>query len=523
MRSKIARWYDGRSVLVTGGSGFMGKVMLEKLLYSCDGIEKIYVLLRSKRGRTPQQRIDDMWKLPVFNRLREKDTNAVNKLIPVDGDLFSKGLGLKDADVRLLTDNVSVIFHMAATLKLEATLKDAIQQNTEGTAMVLDLAKRMKKLDAFCHFSTAYCSADIQVFEERVYDTKDKPRDVIDVVKWMNPEALETATKMIISPHPNTYTYSKRLAENLVADEQENFPVCIIRPAVVCPAGLEPMPGWVDSLNGPMGLLVAAGKGVLRSMHCVGSNKAQVIPVDYAINASIVIAYKLGSEKPKNDVPVYNLTQDGVISITMGEVLDMGKEIVYRNPFEMQVWYPDGDIRSSKLVHTLCCIFMHWLPAFFIDLLMLIFRQKRFMIRIQKRIHQGLELLQFFTTREWNFASDRFLALWDEMDEKDKKTFNMDFHAMPMEWYLEQSVLGARQYCMKEPLSSLPRCRRQQKALYVLHKLFVFTLYYYLFYLLSLWCPPVRILRDLLWENVAKLSPYHESNDSDTVQMNVGR
>lgn len=126
-----------------------------------------------------------------------------------------------------------------------------------------------------------------------------------------------------------------------------------------------------------MGLLVAAGKGVLRSMHCVGTNKAQVIPVDYAINASIVIAYKLGTEGTKPEVPVYNLTQDGVISITMGEILDRGRSIVYANPFEMQVWYPDGDIRSSKLIHAICCIFMHWLPALLIDFIMLLIRQKR--------------------------------------------------------------------------------------------------------------------------------------------------
>lgn len=69
--------------------------------------------------------------------------------------------------------------------------------------------------------------------------------------------------------------------------------------ALVTPAALEPLPGWVDSLNGPMGLLVAAGKGVLRSMHAKSENKAQVIPVDIAINASIIIAQKLGSAKDK--------------------------------------------------------------------------------------------------------------------------------------------------------------------------------------------------------------------------------
>lgn len=145
----------------------------------------------------------------------------------------------------------------------------------------------------------------------------------------------------------------------------------------MCPAALEPLPGWVDSLNGPMGLLVAGGKGVLRSMHCIGTNKAQVVPVDYAINASIMIAYKLGSQPRTKEIPVYNLTQDAVIRITMGEILEKGRSVVHENPFEMQVWYPDGDIRSSLFMHTLCCIFMHWLPALLIDFIMVLIRQKR--------------------------------------------------------------------------------------------------------------------------------------------------
>ncbi|XP_066250286.1 putative fatty acyl-CoA reductase CG8306 [Euwallacea similis] len=504
-RSKIAAWYDGRSVFVTGGSGFMGKVMLEKLLYSCDRIKTIYILLREKRGHSPNQRIEDMWKMPVFERLRRKDSNAFKKIVPVCGDLYTENLGLNPQDLNLLIENVSVVFHMAATLKLEASLKDAIEQNTSGTAMVLDVVKQLKKLVAFCHFSTAYCSADIEYFEERVYECKDKPRQVIELVRWLNPKALEIATKKIIAPHPNTYTYSKRLAETLVANENSNIPVCIIRPAVVGPAVLEPLPGWVDTLNGPMGLLVASSKGVLRSIHCIGTNKAQVIPVDFAINASITIAYKLGNNKRIGEVPVYNLTQDAVKPITMGEILDKGKSIVHANPFEMQVWYPDGDIRSSKLWHDICCIFMHWLPAFFIDFIMLVIRQKTFMIRIQKKIHQGLELLQFFTVRNWNFASEKFLALWDEMDEVDRETFSMDFDTLPIDKYLENSILGTRQYCMKEPLTSLPKCRIQQKILYVVHKLFVFSVYYYIFYLLSRWIMPIRILYDLLWGTLGHL------------------
>jgi fatty acyl-CoA reductase len=55
------------------------------------------------------------------------------------------------------------------------------------------------------------------------------------------------------------------------------------------------MPGWVDSLNGPIGLLVGGGKGVIRSMHCKGEYHAEVVPVDLAINALIVIAWKTGT------------------------------------------------------------------------------------------------------------------------------------------------------------------------------------------------------------------------------------
>lgn len=68
---------------------------------------------------------------------------------------------------------------------------------------------------------------------------------------------------------------------------------------VVIPSATEPVPGWVDNLNGPIGLLVGAGKGVIRSMHCKGDNKGQFIPVDYAINTSIVIGYLLGSKQVK--------------------------------------------------------------------------------------------------------------------------------------------------------------------------------------------------------------------------------
>jgi thioester reductase-like protein len=63
--SEVAEFFRGRSVLVTGASGFMGKVLLEKLLYSCPDLRAIYILLRTKRHKTPEARTEEMLKIPV--------------------------------------------------------------------------------------------------------------------------------------------------------------------------------------------------------------------------------------------------------------------------------------------------------------------------------------------------------------------------------------------------------------------------------------------------------------------------
>lgn len=64
-RSEIQSFYKGKTIFITGGSGFMGKVLIEKLLFACSDLDKIYMLIRSKRGRTPDSRMDEMFKLPV--------------------------------------------------------------------------------------------------------------------------------------------------------------------------------------------------------------------------------------------------------------------------------------------------------------------------------------------------------------------------------------------------------------------------------------------------------------------------
>lgn len=56
----IKKFYDGAEIFITGGSGFVGRVLIEKLLRSCEGISKIFLLMRAKKGIEARKRIEKL-------------------------------------------------------------------------------------------------------------------------------------------------------------------------------------------------------------------------------------------------------------------------------------------------------------------------------------------------------------------------------------------------------------------------------------------------------------------------------
>lgn len=63
--NSVQKFYAGKTIFITGASGFMGKVLLEKLLYSCSGVKEIIILMRGKRGQSAAERVDKFKSLPV--------------------------------------------------------------------------------------------------------------------------------------------------------------------------------------------------------------------------------------------------------------------------------------------------------------------------------------------------------------------------------------------------------------------------------------------------------------------------
>lgn len=373
----IQEFYARKTIFITGGSGFMGKVLVEKLLYRCSDIKEVMILMRSKRGKSASERVEDFANVAAFSRIMKEKPEVMKKIVPVFGDISLPNLGLNDEHFKRVIKNSEIVFHMAASLKLEATLKPNVLTNLTATKHVLDLAKEMKNLIQFVHLSTAFCCEDQEILYEKVYDFPHRPEDLIRCAEWMSEESMAAMQKTVLGSQPNTYTYTKRLAEILVRDHYGTLPVCIVRPSIVTPAFSDPLPGWVDSLNGPPGLFLAAGKGVLRSLLMDPKGTIEAIPVDACINGIVVMTQHIATTERASEIPVYNMTIHESRKMTNGQMFKLARELGIKYPCTAGLWYPDGDITQNVFIHTLKVLLFQWIPAYVIDFILLCTGQKR--------------------------------------------------------------------------------------------------------------------------------------------------
>lgn len=141
---RVMDFYNNKTIFITGCSGFIGKILLEKLI-RMGNAKKIYVLFRPKLDKKAHERLTELLThSPVFSFHGTKLNLDIVE--PINGDLTKPNLGISDQDLQHLTEQVNVVFHAAASVQFKGNLKIFLEQNVRGTDHIMQLCQRMVAL-----------------------------------------------------------------------------------------------------------------------------------------------------------------------------------------------------------------------------------------------------------------------------------------------------------------------------------------------------------------------------------------
>ncbi|EFN79250.1 Fatty acyl-CoA reductase 1 [Harpegnathos saltator] len=461
----IQAFFAGRSIFITGATGFMGKVLIEKLLRSCPDIAKLYLLMRPKKGNGINDRLKKLLNNALFDKLRTERPSTFDKLVPVMGDATSVGLGLLPADRQMLIDKVSVIFHIAASVRFDDSLKDAIFANTRSTRDVCILACSMKKLAVLLHVSSTYAHIDKPVIDEVLYPAEVDWRRVIEIAETIDEHVLKMLTAKYIGAMPNTYIFTKRLAEQVISDYAESLPCVILRPSIVISTVEEPIKGWLDNFNGPFGMLIGAAKGILRVTYANPVIKNDFIPVDLAIKIMIIASWVRGLKTISEDktVHVYNCSADQTKAITIMQMQQMGLDILKDIPMENTFWIPNTMLTKNRLVYYILMLLLHIFPAICIDTIIKLYGARPMLLRLQRTVYVSNSALSHFLLNEWSFKNDKCRDLIDNLNTENKKYFGYNYMDINIREYLRNGLIGTKLYLLHENNLEAAKLHRKSK------------------------------------------------------------
>ncbi|XP_052869056.1 putative fatty acyl-CoA reductase CG8306 [Anopheles cruzii] len=480
MDSEVQNFYKNKYIFLTGGTGFLGVAIIEKILRSLPEIAGIYLLMRPKKGKAIQERLQDLTKNSVFEQLLQTQSPDVfKKLIPVSGDVGENFLGLSHEDQATITENTNVVIHSAATLDFQATLRPTVNINLLGTKRVLELCSRMRNLKSVVHVSSAYVNSYLSEAEEKLYPCTETSQKVIDLVDSLSDSALDDLLPKLLKDHPNAYTFTKQLAEHEVSNHAAQFPCAIIRPSMITGAWKEPTPGWTISKNGPQGFLMGASKGIIRRLPVGVDLVCDYIPVDAVVNQTLCLGWYMGTNSFR-EVKVFHCTSGTTNPFKWRSVIDQMNDYLHKYPLKSAIWYPRLKFVSSLWLYKLSSIFVHILPALVLDFVLRITGGRPMLMRLHTNVWDSLNRLEKFIFNEWKYYNPATQQLAQSLSEQDKNLFNFNIAQLQWPEYFVELTQGVRQYLNNEKPKSLDAARKKDKILFVVDLVFqvlVFSLF----------------------------------------------
>ena len=127
----IKDFYNDKTILLTGATGFVGKVVLEKFMRTLPNFKRIYVMLRPKKKISIQTRLQsEIFDSEIFSTMKAKNLElfyqTISKIVPVAGDLILEELGMDTGIRSTLLKECDVIINCAASINFNDPLLEAI-------------------------------------------------------------------------------------------------------------------------------------------------------------------------------------------------------------------------------------------------------------------------------------------------------------------------------------------------------------------------------------------------------------
>lgn len=451
--------FDGRNILITGVTGFLGKIILEKILRSIPQVGDIYLLIRPKKDTVPSQRLDGVIKSRIFNRLRSERENfeewATNKLHVISGDVSRDKLGMSDEDIAIIQREVNIFIHSAATVNFTERLPDALSLNVLGSLRLFDIARGCKRCECFAHISTAYvnCNKDGTI-EEVLYPLDFDPNAALQNLLNMDPKKMEEDEEKLIEGYPNTYTFTKSLTEHLLAARRGNIPLLFFRPTIIGACYKEPTPGWIDTLSAASALYVTAGMGIMKFMLAHRPSRiGDQVPADIVSNSLICATADVAMEDRLNIVQV-GTSRDK--PMTWRKVKKTILPYLLRRPPKKTFSKPSFMFVQSDAVYNTLYFFQYRVPIAGYNLYARFLgtdkqlKEAKLWGGFEKRVRKMVGNFSYFVNNEWIFDTANLYVVWNKLSIDEQENFPFDISQMDWEEYLLAFCYGMRLNILRE-------------------------------------------------------------------------
>uniref|UniRef100_A0A1I8FAQ0 Fatty acyl-CoA reductase n=1 Tax=Macrostomum lignano TaxID=282301 RepID=A0A1I8FAQ0_9PLAT len=403
----IGEFYAGKDVFITGITGFIGKVLLEKLLWACPQVGRVYAMMRPKRGRPVEERLEELLDSALFDRLRRDRPDFRDQIRPVQGDMFEPGLGLAPEAIEELQER-------RGHRPLRRASEIAVQMNLDGPRKVAELCEGIAQAGSLGPRVHRLRQLRAQVVDEIVYAPDVHPQKLLDAIR---------VTPKLLGQKPNTYTFTKQLAEFY----------------------LDPFPGWVDNFNGPTGLFAAVGKGMMRIMH-----GGPQLPGGHCATCGTS-----GSFKPQGRQPVCTMRdRAGQPRLTWADIETLTPKNFVAHPTQSAIRLPKAVFTTNTLWYQ---VPKAWLfiptscPPSFVDLWVDVRQREKQFVALSNRINKSIQLW-IFHHRIGMFNNCSMCithgVAWSPSDRVPNSTCD----ASKLDWheYLERYCIGVKRYALKE-------------------------------------------------------------------------